>query len=125
MHKCFGSVEDLKTSISSSVMTTMQLLVWDRSIASSMVTIVTPVLALGVLLDLALHGLFLCILNHRNVAEDGKYYVYIHNVGYKFLITYFVFTSFCLTMMFLEMASWKVDRGISCPENRYLCASLK
>ena len=74
-----GTMKEMKSGLSSSVMTIMKVFVWERSLGSSIIPIVISIISLGILLDLALQGLFSCRLNHREVNNDGsKFQIFIH-----------------------------------------------
>ncbi|KAF1762184.1 hypothetical protein GCK72_010446 [Caenorhabditis remanei] len=109
-HKCMGTMKELKSGLSSSVMTIMKVFVWERSLGSSIIPIVISIISLGILLDLALQGLFSCRLNHREVNNDGKRYIFFYNVAIKFFISFFVFSIFLAITLMTEQYFFKPDR---------------
>uniref|UniRef100_A0A1I7TMB5 7TM_GPCR_Srx domain-containing protein n=1 Tax=Caenorhabditis tropicalis TaxID=1561998 RepID=A0A1I7TMB5_9PELO len=108
--KCMGTMRDLKSSLSSSVMTIIKVFIWERSLGSNIVPICISILSLGILLDLAVQGLFHCRLNHRQETSKGVRYIYFHNVGNKFFISFFVFAIFLGLALLTEQYFWKPDR---------------
>ncbi|EFO86575.1 hypothetical protein CRE_04817 [Caenorhabditis remanei] len=109
-HKCMGTMKEMKSGLSSSVMTIMKVFVWERSLGSSIIPIVISIISLGILLDLALQGLFSCRLNHREVNNDGKRYIFFYNVAIKFFISFFVFSIFLAITLMTEKYFFKPDR---------------
>ncbi|CAP35832.1 Protein CBG18360 [Caenorhabditis briggsae] len=110
-HKCMGTMRDLKSGLSSSVMTILKVFVWDRSIGSNIVPICISILSLGILMDLGLQGLFSCRLNHRERYNSEKRYIYFYNVGNKYFISFFVFSIFLAIALMTEQFFWKPDRN--------------
>ncbi|CAI2348297.1 unnamed protein product [Caenorhabditis sp. 36 PRJEB53466] len=121
MHKCFGQMEDLKSALSSSVMTTIKVFVWERSLGASIVPISVPILSLALLMDLAIQGVYFSRMDHKTKETNGKTYIYLYNVSYQFLLSFFVFTIFSASSLMAEQYFSRPDRHVICPGDERYC----
>lgn len=109
-HKCIGKMSELKSGLSSGVMTIIKIFVYERSLSPNIVSTCIPILSMAILFDLGVQGLFFCRLNHRGETQNGKRYVYFYSVGKTFFITFFVFSMFLLFASLTEQYVYNADR---------------